>query len=150
MKAKARNEIVVETLHVDPLSSCPNTQVRSSSKLIPGMLPGKTHDAELLGKRVEMLLEICEFNTSQHARLLEILVKQDDSFSGPPSARLPGGVYDYADLRSPDSSIKVMSLFTGTEFHRAGLRIFPDSAFHLCSRKMTHCADSSARPVDGA
>ena len=32
VKTKARNEIVVETLHVDLLSSCPNTQVRSSSK----------------------------------------------------------------------------------------------------------------------
>jgi hypothetical protein len=79
VKAKARNQIFAETLHGDPLPPCPHTQVRSSSKLVPGMLPGKTHDAELLGKRVEMLLEISGFNASQDARLLEILVKQDAS-----------------------------------------------------------------------
>ena len=59
--------------------------------------------------------------------------------------RLPGGVYDYADLRSPDSSIKVMSLFTGTEFHRAGLRIFPDSAYRLCSPEVTQEAGLASR-----
>ena len=31
----------------------------------------------------------------------------------------------------PVSSIKVLSLFTGTEFHRAGLRIFLDSAYQV-------------------
>jgi hypothetical protein len=62
------------------------------------MLPGKTHAVELLGKRVEMRLEICAFNTSQDARLLEILVKQDASLESRLSPRLPGGVYDYADL----------------------------------------------------
>jgi hypothetical protein len=89
VKAKARNEIVAETLHVDPLSPCPHTQVRSSSKLIPDMLPGKTHGVELLGKRVEMRLEIFGFNTSQDARLLEILVKHDASLASRLSARLP-------------------------------------------------------------
>ena len=62
------------------------------------MLPGETHRAEFLGKRVEMLLEIYGFNTSQDARLLEILMKQDASFASRLSARLVGGVYDYADL----------------------------------------------------
>jgi hypothetical protein len=89
VKVKARNEIVAEPLHGDPLSPCPHTQVSSSSKLIPGMLPGKTHDAELLGKRVEMLLEISGFNASQDARLLELLVKQDASFSEPPFSAAP-------------------------------------------------------------
>jgi hypothetical protein len=115
VKAKARNEIVAETLHVDPLSPCPHTQVRSSSKLIPDMLPGKTHGVELLGKRVEMRFETCGFNTSQDARLLEILVKQDASLASRLSARLPGGVYDYADLRSPGSFVKALSLFTEIE-----------------------------------
>ena len=89
VKAKARNEIVAETLHVDPLSPCPHTQVSSSSKLIPDMLTGKSHGVELLGKRVEMLLEIAGFNTSQDARLLEILVKQGASLGSRLSARLP-------------------------------------------------------------
>jgi hypothetical protein len=54
------------------------------------MLTGKTHNAELLGKRVEMLLEISGFNASQDARFLEILVKQDASFSEPPCSAAPG------------------------------------------------------------
>jgi hypothetical protein len=82
-------EVTPEALHGDPLSPCPHTQVRSGSKLIPDMLPGKTHHVELLGKRVEMRLEICGFNTSQDARLLEILVKQDASLASRLSARLP-------------------------------------------------------------
>jgi hypothetical protein len=53
VQAKARNEIVAEILQLDPLSHCPHTKVRSSSKLIPDMLSGKTHGVELLGKRVE-------------------------------------------------------------------------------------------------
>ncbi len=114
-----------------------HTQVRSGSKLVPDMFPGKTHDVELLGKRVEMRLEICGFNTSQDARLLEILVKQDASLASRLSARLPGGVYDYADLRSPGSFTKALSLFTGTESHPTGLRIFLDSAYLLCSPKVT-------------
>jgi len=71
--------------------------VRSGSKLIPDMLPGKAYDAKLLGKRIEMRLEICGFNTSQDARLVEILVKQGASLASRLSARLAGGVYDYAD-----------------------------------------------------
>jgi hypothetical protein len=137
VKAKARNEIVAETLHGDPLSPRPHTQVRRGSKLIPGMLPGKAHDGELLGKRVEMRLEICGFNTSQDARLLEILMKQGASLASRLSARLPGGVYDYADLRSPGSFTKVLRRFTVTESQPAGLRIFLDSAYHRCFRKMT-------------
>jgi len=43
------------------------------------MFPGKTHGVELLGKRVEIRFEICGFNTSQDARLLEILVQQNAS-----------------------------------------------------------------------
>jgi hypothetical protein len=98
------------------------------------MLPGKTHDVELLGKRVEMRLEISGFNTSQDARLLEILVKQDASLEGRLSARLPGGVYDYADLGSLGSLTKVLSLLAGTESQPAGLRIFLDSAYHAICR----------------
>jgi hypothetical protein len=119
VKAKARNQIFVETLHVDPLSPCPHTQMRSGSKLITDMHPGKTHGVELPGKRVEMRFEICRFNTSQDARLLEILVKQDASLGSRLSARLPGGVYDYADLQTPGSVVKVLSLLTETEPHRA-------------------------------
>jgi hypothetical protein len=141
VKAKARNEIVAETLHGDPLSPCPHTQVGSGSKLIPDMLPGKTHDVELLGKRVEMRLEICGFNTSQDARLLEILVKQDASLAGRLSARLHGGVY-YADLQSPGSFAKVLSLFAGTESQPAGPRIFLDFAYRVCFPKLTQTVSS--------
>jgi hypothetical protein len=81
VKAKTRNEIVAETFHGDPLSPCPHTQVRSGSKLVPDMFPGKTHDSELLGKRVEMRLIIRGFNAAQDARLLEILVKQGASLA---------------------------------------------------------------------
>jgi hypothetical protein len=62
------------------------------------MFPGKAHGAELLGKRVEIRFESCGFNSSQDARLLEILVKQCASLTSRLSARLAGGVYDYADL----------------------------------------------------
>ena len=137
MKPETRNEVFAETLHVDPLSPCPHTQVRSGSKLVPDMFPGETHVVELLGKRVEMRLEICGFNTSQDARLLEILVKQDASLASRLSVRLPGGVYDYADLRSPGSFDKILSLFTETKIPRAGLRIFPDSAYRICFPRLT-------------
>jgi len=62
------------SLKLSTVTSCPpptHTQVRSGSKLIPGI----AHDGELLGKRVEVRLEICGFNTLQDARLLEILMK---------------------------------------------------------------------------
>jgi len=137
VKAKARNEVGAETLHGDPLSPCPHTQVGSGSKLVPDMFPGKTHDVELLGKRVEMRLEICVFNTSQDARLLEILAKQGASLASRLSARLPGGVYDYADVRSPGSCTKALSLFTAAESQPARLRIFLDSAYRMCFSKMT-------------
>src|SRR6266852_6092022 len=45
------------------------------------MFPGKTHAIELLGKRVEIGFDSCGFNTSQDARLFEILVQQDASLA---------------------------------------------------------------------
>jgi hypothetical protein len=54
-----------------------------------GYFPGKTHTVELLGKRVEIGCEICGFNTSQDARLLEILIEHDASLTSRLSAQLP-------------------------------------------------------------
>ena len=36
------------------------------------------------------------------------------------------------------SLTKALSLFTGAESQPAGLRIFLNSAYHLCSPKVTH------------
>ena len=92
--------------------------MRSRSKMVPGMFPGKAHGADLLCKRVEIRFESCGLNTSQDARLLEILVKQGASLASRLSARLTGGVYDYADLRSRGSFNQALSLFAGTESQR--------------------------------
>jgi hypothetical protein len=115
VKAKARNEIIAETLHRDPLSPRPHTQVRSGSKLVPDMFPGKAHDVELFGKRVEMRLEICGFNTSQGREASRNTGETKCLLREPSFSTASGGVYDYADLRSPGSFTKELSLLTGAE-----------------------------------
>src|SRR5437762_3571421 len=122
--------------------------MRRGAQLVSDMFAGKADGVEFLCKGIQIGLEIFGFNTCQHDRLLEIVVQHASSFRRRLSIRPPWrtAIY-YADRRRFDSFSEALYLLMEKLEQSAALRIFLSSAYHLCSRKMTHTENTIWRAL---